>query len=116
MPERKKRNATDKLLDPKYNLIGSRLILSQNTDRPEPYEVTILEWSPTRRYVKLQYHNSGSCRWVECWDYEPVVLEVVSGNDDLAGEMADLENELRALEHSTQADQLKDLRRRIFGG
>lgn len=74
---RNKRWDDDTLLDPMNHFCQSRLLLAARTNPIEDtYEVTIVEWAPSKRRVKLRY-TDGRERWVECWDYDPVVIEVL---------------------------------------
>lgn len=66
----------DALLDHRFHQVGDRLLLSNKASASPRYEATILEWSPTGKHVKLRY-APGNERWVDCWDYDPVVIEVL---------------------------------------
>lgn len=66
----------DTLLDPLSHPVGTRLILSRKSDPVEPYEATIIEWAPSGHRVRLQYAPEREA-WVECWHYNPVVIEIL---------------------------------------
>jgi len=77
MTDRKLYWESDTLLDKQQHPPGTRLILSMKSTNPiDPYEVVVGEWAPSGRRVKLR-HEDGNSRWVECWDYTPVVIEVL---------------------------------------
>lgn len=77
--ERNRLLSTDTLLDTISHSVGTRLLLTRNSQlsRIEPYEATVVEWSPSGRRVKLQTDFNDKPHWIECWDYSPVVLEVL---------------------------------------
>lgn len=68
----------DQLLDQQLHPVGTRLLLSHKSDpgNSNPYEVTIIEWAPSGKLVKLQ-GLQGSPYWTSCWNYYPVVVEVL---------------------------------------
>lgn len=76
---RRKLNESDTLLSPVDHPAGTRLLLARDSYevRPRPYEVTILEWAPSGRRVRLQY-VLGSTEWIECYHLTPIVVEVLN--------------------------------------
>lgn len=82
---RKQHNQSDKLMTPREHPPGSRLLLCAHSlvtgHNGQPYSATILEYSPTKRYVHL-LHENGNQAWVNCWDYTPVVIEILSLPDE----------------------------------
>lgn len=77
MTDRNRHLSSDQLLSPELHPAGSRLILSRGniSNQVEPYEVTILEWAPSGKRVKLSSLHRPEPRWTECWHYTPVVIE-----------------------------------------
>lgn len=80
---RQKFNSADVLLDPLMYPVGSRLLVARGK-HDSPYEVKILEYSTSGKYVKFLYPNSGSTlpSWVPCCDYGPLVIEVLENTSD----------------------------------
>lgn len=76
MKERNHLCQSDQLLDPKLHPVGTRLILAEKSDDTSVYEATIVEWAPSGELVKLSY-TSGVISWEKCWNYSPVVIEVL---------------------------------------
>ena len=68
--------AGDVLMDPVSHPPGTRLILSRKSNPVDPYEATVVEWSPSAHRVKLRRGDSLEY-WCECWNYNPVVVEIL---------------------------------------
>lgn len=73
--ERPRHYSSDQLLTPELHPPGSRLLLSQESHPVDPYEVTVVEWAPSGKRVRLLSPLRSGARWVECWNYHPVVIE-----------------------------------------
>ena len=74
MSERSKSNRTDILLDRTEHPVGTRLLIGTTATDRSPAEAVILEWSNNTFHVKLHYPISNNTQWVDCENYEPVVI------------------------------------------
>lgn len=65
-------------LNPLEHPVGTRLLLRSDRFSSQVVEVTVVEWSPLKDYVKLNY-PVGASRWVPIEPTGPTVASVLPG-------------------------------------